>query len=134
MARLPRFMAIKYNCFAPSKESRPSQSPGNRISRMERLLDGYLEVAVCSCEGKYWQQGRSGILGQSNRPSWHSNSVAKKRNLRKPTGFRADHNHYNAICSNPCAQGRDSRCSNVAYNHHSLAQKTVFRADPARIQ
>src|ERR1017187_9350352 len=31
MARLPRFMAIKYNCFAPSKESRPSQSPGNRI-------------------------------------------------------------------------------------------------------
>src|SRR5450759_886744 len=32
MARLPRFMAIKYNCFAPSKESRPSQSPGNRIT------------------------------------------------------------------------------------------------------
>jgi hypothetical protein len=32
MARLPRFMAIKYNCFAPSKESRPSQSPGNRMN------------------------------------------------------------------------------------------------------
>src|ERR1017187_4569674 len=38
MARLPRFMAIKYNCFAPSKESRPSQSPGNRMSRSARTF------------------------------------------------------------------------------------------------
>src|ERR1035437_1280911 len=51
MARLPRFMAIKYNCFAPSKESRPSQSPGNRVTPALKVAQDLIGAdAACGRE------------------------------------------------------------------------------------
>src|ERR1035437_299626 len=86
MARLPRFMAIKYNCFAPSKESRPSQSPGNRMTNSTMLsgmsTDEHTSVVLQAKRViEDYGQTMNGWLGPGLTETWETLDLLRKHGV-----------------------------------------------------
>jgi hypothetical protein len=44
-------MALQPNCFAPQEESHPSQSAGNRITRVVRVFSAHMQFVEFKVEG-----------------------------------------------------------------------------------